>query len=330
MPVMRWHPLLEEWVAVNAQRQVRPIALGGKGDSTPSCPFCPGGAEGLNAPYEMVAFENKFPSFARREEGRITGKPGDLYRTAPGKGICEVVLYSDKHNSTLAGMPLVQVKRLVEVWRDRFIELAARPFIKYVYIFENKGAVIGVTLSHPHGQIYAFPFIPPRVERELKAEERYMRRHRRCMLCDMVKAEVRGGERQVALNRSFAAYIPFFARYPYEVHISSRRHRGSLADMTPGERSDLAVILKRVLLKYDNLFGFSMPYIMLMHSSPTDGRAHRSHHFHVEFYPPHRSADKIKYLAGCESGAGTFINDTIAEEKARELRKARPAGLGAS
>jgi UDPglucose--hexose-1-phosphate uridylyltransferase len=193
-----------------------------------------------------------------------------------------------------------------------------------VYIFENKGAVIGVTLTHPHGQVYAFPFIPPRVERELKAEARYLRERRRCMLCDMMKAETRQGLRIVAANGDFVAWIPFFARYPYEVHIVSRRHLGHLGEMTTGERWALAGILKTVLAKYDHLFGFSMPYIMLMHQTPTDGRRHRSHHFHIEFYPPHRSADKIKYLAGCESGAGTFINDTIVEEKAAELRRTPP------
>jgi UDPglucose--hexose-1-phosphate uridylyltransferase len=323
---LRWHPLLDEWVAVAAHRQVRPIALGGKSDTTASCPFCPGGAEGINGPYEFLAFDNKFPSFGGG--GGLSGAPvdGRLYRRMRGKGVCEVVLYSPKHGTTLAQESREHIHRLVEVWTDRYRELGARPDVKYVYIFENKGAVIGVTLDHPHGQIYAFPFVPPRVERELRAEARYMRRHRSCMLCDMVKAETRQGIRIVAKNASFVAYIPFFARYPYEVHIVSRRHLGHLGRMTPAERWALAGLLKTVLVKYDNLFGFSMPYIMLMHQAPTDGRAHRSHHFHIEFYPPHRTRDKIKYLAGCESGAGTFINDTIVEEKAAELRRTPPRG----
>ena len=320
MSELRWNPLLEEWVAVAAHRQVRPISLGGKTD-TQGCPFCPGGAEGLNAPYEIVAFDNKFPSFAPDETVKPSNLSNGLYRTGRGKGVCEVVLYSDKHDSTLAGESVEHIYNLIRVWTDRYRELAAKPFIKYVYIFENKGGVVGVTLKHPHGQIYAFPFIPPKIATELAAERKYMRRHRRCLVCDIVKDEMKGRARLVAANRSFAAYIPFFARYPYEVHISSRRHLGHLGQMTDREHRDLAGVLKAVMMKYDRLYGFSFPYIMLMKQTPTDGKPHRSHHFHIEFYPPHRTKDKIKYLAGCESGAGTFITDTIPEAKAAELRR---------
>lgn len=301
MSELRWHPLLEEWVAFATHRQVRPIALGATG----SCPFCQGGAEGLNAPYEFAVFENRFPSFD----------------TGTG-GTCEVVLYSDRHDTTLAEASREHVDKLIQVWTDRYRELSARPDVKYVYIFENKGAVIGVTLSHPHGQIYAFPFIPPRIKTRLTAERRYRRKHRRCLGCALLREELRTRSRLVDLNRGFAAYVPPFARYPYEVHVSPRRHLGHLGEMTAGERWDLAGILKSVLGRYDRLYGFSFPYIMLMHSTPSDGRKHAEHHFLIEFYPPHRSRDKIKYLAGCESGAGTFINDTLPEEKAAELRRA--------
>ena len=163
MSQLRWHPFLQEWVAVAAHRQVRPISLGkATGPQTgPSCPFCPGGAEGLNGPYDIVAFENKFPSMVRTAPEISEGKPGGNYHRVPGKGICEVVLYSPNHGTTLAEEPLSQIEKLVEVWTDRYREIGAHKNIKYVYIFENKGAIIGVTLSHPHGQIYAFPFVPP-------------------------------------------------------------------------------------------------------------------------------------------------------------------------
>ncbi len=323
MAQLRWHPLLEEWVAYASHRQIRPVALGATTD-VQSCPFCPGGAEGLNGPYEIVTFENRFPSMARTASAAREGHPGALYRRVPGKGICEVVLYSPRHNTTLAEESREHIYKLIEVWTDRYRELGALPFIKYVYIFENKGTVIGVTLTHPHGQIYAFPFIPPRVKTELNAQRRYQAHHRRCMLCDLTRRETSARSRLVASNRFFAAWIPYFARYPYEVYVVPRRHVGSLVQMTRAERWELAGILKTILRKYDNLFGFSFPYIMLMHQTPTDGAPHRYHHFHIEFYPPHRSKDQIKYLAGCESGAGTFINDTIPEEKAAELRSVRP------
>jgi UDPglucose--hexose-1-phosphate uridylyltransferase len=235
-----------------------------------------------------------------------------------------VVLYSPRHNSTLAGESRDHIYNLIRVWTDRYRDLATKPFIKYVYIFENKGEVIGVTLKHPHGQIYAFPFIPPKIATELRAERRYKARTRRCLCCDIVKDELKGKSRLVTLNRSFAAYIPFFARYPYEIHVTSRRHLGHLGQMTDAEHWDLAEVLKTVMAKYDRLYGFSFPYIMLMKQTPTDGGAHPYHHFRIEFYPPHRSKDKIKYLAGCESGAGTFITDTIPEAKAAELRSVPP------
>lgn len=324
MNTLRWNPLGREWVAFASHRQVRPIALA-KTAAAGSCPFCPGGAEGLNAPYEIVAFENKFPSFDPHAAGPAVAD-GGWRRTRPGKGVCEVVLYSSRHDATLADLPARDLGRLVEVWRDRYLELGARPGIKYIYVFENKGAVIGVTLSHPHGQIYAFPFIPPKVATELAAERAYRRRHRRCLICDVARRELKDRERLVAVNATFVAYVPYFARYPYEVHIASRRHLGHLGELRPGERADLAAVLRAVIVAYDRLFGFSFPYIMLMHQTPTDGRRHPHHHFHVEFYPPHRSADKIKYLAGCEAGAGTFINDTLPEEKAAELRRAARRG----
>ncbi len=322
MSELRWHPLLEEWVAVAAHRQVRPIALGGKADTTAACPFCPGGAEGLTMDFEFLTLDNRFPSFQRG--GPLSGPVGgaELGRRARSGGACEVVLYSKRHDTTLAQASREQVYRLVKVWTDRYRELAERPDVKYVYIFENKGAAVGVTLTHPHGQIYAFPFIPPRVRTELAAERRYRTRHRRCLLCDLVKGEIAGRSRIVTLSRSFISYIPFFARYPYEVHIASRRHLGHLGQMTEAEQWDLAGTLRTILRKYDRLWGISMPYIMLMHQTPTDGGRHPSHHFHIEFYPPHRTRDKIKFLAGCEAGAGTFINDTIPEAKAAELRRA--------
>jgi len=199
--------MLQEWVAVASHRQVRPIALGAK-STVQTCPFCPGGAEALNGPYEIVTFENRFPSFVRTAANVREGRPGGLYRRAPGKGVCEVVLYSRRHDTTLAEESREHIYKLIEVWTDRYRELAARPYIKYVYIFENKGAVIGVTLTHPHGQIYAFPFIPPRIKTELSAERRYRSRYRRCLLCDLNRKEIAARSRLVTSNRFFSSTLP--------------------------------------------------------------------------------------------------------------------------
>jgi UDPglucose--hexose-1-phosphate uridylyltransferase len=213
--------------------------------------------------------------------------------------------------------------KLVQLWRKRFTELKTTAGIRYVLIFENKGAVIGVTMPHPHGQIYAFPFIPPRLAREMEAARAHRRAKRRCLFCDILKKERGDGRRMVAENEAFTAFVPFYARWPYEVHIFSRRHLGTLDQFRAPEERGLAEILKWVTLKYDNLYQFSFPYMMLMHQAPTKGRF-PYFHFHIEFYPPHRSKEKLKYLAGVETGAGTFLNDSLAEEKAAELRDVPP------
>lgn len=319
---LRWNPLVEEWVVVAPERQERTHL-----PPPEYCPLCPTRDASLptevpSPDYEIVVFENRFPSF--RREAPQSHVPAAPYHSAEAAGACEVVLYSPQHDATLGAMPEDHIVRLVEVWTDRYRELGARPEVDYVFIFENRGKEIGVTLTHPHGQIYAFPFVPPRARRELEAAGRYRRAHRRCLHCDVIRAETAGRLRLVAEREGFVAFVPYFARYPYEVHVVSRRHRPSLTALSAAERRDLAAVLKVVLLKYDNLWGFALPFVMVMHQRPTDGRRHQGCHFHIEFTPPYRSPEKLKYLAGCETGAGTFINDVRAEETARELRWTEP------
>ncbi len=322
MSERRWHPLLQQWVLVATHRQERTF-LPPK-DYCPLCPTHPGGfpTEVPSETYEIVAFENKFPSM-RREAGPPSLPDTGLYHSLPGQGICEVLLYTPTHEGTLTDRPIEDIEKLVWVWADRTLELAEYDFVKYVFIFENKGTVIGVTLTHPHGQIYAYPFIPPVLEKEIVSARQHFAQKQRCLFCDILEEEIRG-QRLVATNPSWVAFVPFFARYPYEVYLMPRRHLGWLPETTPTERRDLAQILKALLLKYDNLWGFSLPYIMALHQRPVDGQDYPFYHLHFEFYPPHRTRDKLKYLAGSESGAGVFINDTFAEEKAEELRRAKP------
>jgi UDPglucose--hexose-1-phosphate uridylyltransferase len=221
---------------------------------------------------------------------------------------------------SLAEVSLDDVVHLIETWTDRFAELAARPDIRYVMVFENRGREIGVTLTHPHGQIYAFPFVPPIPARELRAAARYRRQHGTCLHCDVVRAELKDGRRIVAVNDTFLAFVPYYARFPYEVHLVGRTHRGALPDLADAERDGLAGVLRAVLRKYDALWSRSMPYVMAMHQRPTDGKRYAGCHLHVELMPGFREREKMKYLAGSELGAGVFINDTRAEETAAELR----------
>ena len=319
MSELRWHPLLGEWVATATHRQGRTFLP--PADFCPLCPTKPGGfpTEVPEETYDLAVFENRFPSL-RPEPPEPAIEGSELYPVRPAQGVCEVVLYSPRHTSTLADEPVEQIYKLVQVWTDRFRELGALPFVDYVFAFENKGEAIGVTLHHPHGQIYAYPFTPPRVTCELQQSRAHKEKTGRCLLCDIVAEERRDGRRIVAENESFVAYIPFFARYPYEVHIASRRHLQALTDMERREQRDLAELLKAVLAAFDKLFNLSFPYMMVLHQRPTDGENYDYYHFHIEFYPPLRTATKLKYLAGSETGAGMFINDTLAEEKAAELR----------
>lgn len=278
--------------------------------------------------YEIVVFENKFPSF-RSVPPDPTVEGTDITPVKPAQGICEVVLYTDEHHTTFSHLPTRHITNLIEVWQDRYSELGSLDYIEYVLIFENKGDVVGVTLHHPHGQIYAFPFIPPIPETELKSAREYHKATGKCLFCDVLEQELSDGRRVIAENSAFVATVPFFARYPYEVHITSTIHKSSLIQLNSDETEELAEILKAVTSGYDHLFGFPFPYMMVMHQAPTGEGDWSCCHFHIEFYPPHRTATKIKYLGGCESGGGTFINDTLPEETAKELRRAIDEALSA-
>jgi UDPglucose--hexose-1-phosphate uridylyltransferase len=320
MSELRYNPLLGEWTATATVRQDRTFFP--PDDYCPLCPTEPGGfPTEIPAPdYDIVAFENKFPSLKiHPDPPAIEGDA--FYKVEPSRGVCEVVVYTPDHSSTLADQPVEQILKLVLVWTDRFRELGGHDFVNYVYIFENKGKEVGVTLHHPHGQIYAYPFVPPVVKKELRQTEIHFDATGRCLFCDIVEREKEFAKRIVAENDDFVAVIPFFARYPYETHIYPKRHLLAYTDFTAAEQRSFAELLKQVLVAFDALFDVQFPYIMATHQRPTDGGDYAHYHFHVEFYPPMRSAKKLKYLAGSEAGAGLFINDTLPEEKAAEVRR---------
>ena len=320
---LRWNPLLDEQVIVSTGRQGRTFLP--PAQNCPRCPTLAGGAFATEIPsstYEIVAFENRFPSF--RGDAPAVHDDSPLERRTQALGVCEVIVYSPDHESTLAALPERHVRHLVDVWADRYLELVARPDVACVFIFENRGKEIGVTLTHPHGQIYAFPYVPPHVAREHAAAAAHHARTGHCLSCDIVAAEMVDGRRVVAQGEGFVAYVPFAARLPYEVHVAATAHRESLLDLGAHERDGLARLLRAVQAKYDALWGIPMPYTMSMHQRAADGERRPGDHLHVEFMPMYRTRDKLKYLAGVETGAGTFINDTAPEEKARELREAGP------
>ena len=322
MNQLRWDPTLGEWVAYATHRQDRTFLP--PAEYCPLDPTKPGGfpTEVPRPSYDIVVFENRFPSLSPDAE-ETGGEAYAVTATAPGRGVCEVVLYSEDHYATLAGMPEGRIHNLVHVWADRYEELGSLPFVEYVFVFENKGEAIGVTLHHPHGQIYAYPFVPPRPKKELEAARAHRAENGSCLHCDVLAGELADGRRVVAEGDHFVAFVPFYAHFPYEAHVYSRSCAPSIADLDAPERRDLARVLKGLLVGYDNLFGFSLPYMMAMHQAPTDGADHEGvAHFHIEFYPLNRTADKMKYLAGSETGAGAFIMDALPEGMAGTLREA--------
>jgi len=319
MSELRYNRLLAEWTATATHRQERTF-LPPPG-FCPLCPTKPGGFESEvpEADYYIAVLQNRFPSLQPDPPPPDIEGTG-LFPVAPARGVCEVVLYTPRHDASFSDLSVDHIDDLIRVWTDRYVALGSLEFVEFVYIFENKGTVVGVTLHHPHGQIYAYPFVPPVIERELRAASDFYETHGRCLICDLQQAERDDGRRVVGENTGFVAYVPFAARYPYEVHVVSKRHFTALDEFGDAERLDCARILKGVTRAYDRLFSQPFPYVMAMHQRPSDGHDYPHYHFHIEFYPPMRTQTKLKYLAGSEIGAGMFINDTHAEDKAAELR----------
>jgi len=285
-------------------------------DHCPLCPTRPGTPPQAETEipfpaYEIAVFDNRFPAF-----------------DAP-RGAAEVVVYTDDHDASFGTLAPERAEALMWVWRHRYRELGARPDIDYVFIFENRGVEVGVTLHHPHGQIYGYPFLPPVPALEIAADERLGS----CAGCALLSAELADSRRVLYESDAVVAYVPYAARWPYEVHVTMREHRASLLDCSAGELRALAGALQTVVRGYDALFDRPFPYVMAMHQAPTTsaapadaGTPGESGHLHVEFYPPLRTAEKLKFLAGSEQGAGTFISDVLPEESAAELREAIARG----
>lgn len=302
MSEFRFNELRGEHVVYAVHRQDRTFL-----PTEGHCPLCPTrpGHPPTEIPFpafEIAVFDNRFPSFERP------------------RGAAEVVVYTDQHHGSFGRLAPERAEALMWVWRQRYEELGSRPDVAYVLVFENRGVEVGTTLHHPHGQIYGFPFLPPVPALELAADSRAGG----CAVCAQLAREADEEERIVEANRSVVSYVPFAARWPYEVHVVLREHRASLAACTPLELADLAGALQTVTRGYDELFVRPFPYVMVLHQAPTDGRS--DGHLHVEFYPPLRTAEKLKFAAGCEQGAGTFIMDVMPEDSARALREAIAGG----
>ena len=310
-PHRRYNPLTKEWILVSPHRTKRPWLgqvetppVERRPSYDPDCYLCPGNerAGGARNPRYTgtYVFDNDFAAL-------LPGVPageyrrGDLLVARSEPGLCRVVCFSPDHSLTLAEMETGDIRRVVDVWTEQYEEIGARSDINYVQIFENKGAIMGCSNPHPHGQIWANASVPqePAVEGASQAE--YLASHGSCLLCEYLALEVEAGERIICANEGFVVLVPFWATWPFEAMIVGRRHAASLPGLAEEERDALADILKRLTTRYDNLFRVSFPYTMGVHQQPTDGAEHPEWHLHLHAYPPLlRSATVKKFMVGYE------------------------------
>ena len=326
----RWHPLREEWIIVAAHRQDRPWS----GDTIETgeadlpeyvadCSLCPGNARvsgSVNPNFDKTfVFDNDHPCVSYEAPSDVHPAP-PIYRNRRATGVARVVCYSPKHNLTLAELELEDVEGLLNVWQSQYAELASMPEVAHVLIFENKGAAVGVSNPHPHCQIYATNFVFKTIETEARVSRQHFNETGRVLFKDILEAERADGRRILIENESAVAFIPYFARYAYEVFVAPKETHPSIAALGPSEVRDLAAVLKTVVVQFDNLWRMPFPYVMALHQAPTDDGDYAGFHFHIEFHPPLRRPNLLKYLAGPEIGGGNFLSDTSPEEKAAELR----------
>jgi UDPglucose--hexose-1-phosphate uridylyltransferase len=315
---IRYDALLDQWVIIASHRQDRTHLP--PTESCPLCPSRPGRATEIPSPdYDVVVFENRFPSLVPGPPGPADGDA--LFVRRAGVGRCEVVCFTSDHDASFAQLPPERVETVLEAWTDRTRELATVAGVEQVFVFENRGEEIGVTLSHPHGQIYAYPFVPPRTLRMLRSARLHRERAGECLFCALLAAERAAGVRLVAETERWTAFVPHAARWPFEVHLSPRRHLPDLPALQDGEREELARLYPEVLRRFDGVFGAKMPYIAAWHQAPV--RVDRDlAHLYLQVFSVRRAPGKLKYLAGSESAAGVWINDIAPERAAQLLRDA--------
>jgi UDPglucose--hexose-1-phosphate uridylyltransferase len=316
-PQLRWHPLRGEWVVYAPDRQQRTFLPPPQYDpllpvNDPAAP-----SELPVGNYDVAVFDNLFPSMQQQAPEPAS----QIVPTAPANGHCEVIVFTQDPQLSLGRLPAEHLDLVLQVWQRRTEAAAAMPQIKYLMPFENRGAEVGVTLHHPHGQIYGFPFVPPTAQRIHAQELQFHARHQRALLESLIEQEIADGRRILYVSEHAVAFVPAWARYPYEAWIATRNAVPDFPGLTPTQRHHLRQALQTVLLKYDALWGTALPYVMAWYQAPFDDSPRGAYHLHAECFPAYRMPGRLKYLAGTELAAGTFVNDTLPEEKALELQQ---------
>jgi UDPglucose--hexose-1-phosphate uridylyltransferase len=330
-PHRRYNPLLDEWVLVSPHRTQRPWQgeVGHKSLPSaitydPECYLCPGNkrAGGVENPaYTSVfSFENDYAALLPDSPAPPPSLDSPLLKAEPARGLCKVLCFHPDHSLTIARMTPAEIRPVIDAWTSEYQDLGGHDWIDYVQIFENRGAMMGASNPHPHGQIWSTGFIPDEPAAETATQYHHLARTGRCLLCDYLETERKAGERVIFENAHFAAVVPWWAVWPFEVMLLSRRHAGAFPEFNSEERDALADALNRITIRFDNLFETSFPYTMGFHQSPTDNEAHPEWHFHAHFYPPLlRSATVRKFMVGFEM-LGMPQRDITPESAADRLR----------
>jgi UDPglucose--hexose-1-phosphate uridylyltransferase len=315
----RLDPLTGDHVAITAHRNTRTML-----PPADQCPLCPSTEDRRSeipaADYDVVAFENRFPSFSARTpavEPYVDG--AELFERGRGAGRCEVVCFTSDHDTAFSELPESRVRTVIEAWADRTAALSALPEVEQVYVFENRGVEIGVTLHHPHGQIYGYPYVTPRTRQIMEAAGRHRAATGGELFADVLAAEQKAGTRVIRQGEHWTLFVPAAARWPVEVHLMPHRHVPDFAALTGPERDELADIYADLLRRCDALYDTPLPYVAAWHQAPV-GEGRDLVRLHLQLFSIRRAADKIKYLAGSESGMGAWINDVPPEQAAQRLR----------
>jgi len=316
VPELRWNPLLATWTMVATNRQNRPHLPKNYN------PFAPGQGS-IPAKYDVLAYDNDFPTLSQ-QPSQVSRHQSAVFKSKEAYGKCEVILYSDNPKVQLYDLTDEHVLKLVELWTERFSELSKDKRIKYIFEFENRGEEVGVTIHHPHGQLYAYSWIPKKIEDELANCKQYFKQNGTNLFADLNAAEKKHKHRIIADNKSFLCYIPYFTDYPFGVFIVSKRLKQNFTEFTLTEKKDLAVMLKQLVAAFDKIYNRHFPYMMCIHQNPVNTPKYSDcknyYAFHIEFYPPLRAADKVKWYAGSEMGAGAAANPLDVDACAALLR----------
>jgi len=319
MSELRYNPLLDTYTIVAGNRQNRP--------NMPKdwCPFCPGIGKKVPDNYDVLVYPNDFPALSFDNED-VEILDSAVYYKKKAIGACEVILYSSNHTANLYNLSDQNVLKLVKTWIDRFNYYKNFSEVKYIFSFENRGKEVGVTMPHPHGQLYAYPFIPQKIETELFNAKKYFEQHQINLFDVMLQEELDFKQRVIVETETFVVYLPFFTDYPYGIFITSKKDKLYISDFDDKEQLELAVLLKKVVRMFDNLFSKPFPFMMCIHQGVVNDEQYpeneqrKYYRFHIEFYPPLRDENTIKYYASSEMGAWAAANTKLVEMTAIELR----------